>query len=128
MTTQFAAASATGAADQAARTLANGVRGELGDQAPKLLFLFASTGQPLAELAPLVAREFPKARLIGCSTAGEVTHAGATHDSATLGAIAGDIEATAAIGDGLRGNLERAIKGAIGKLEPAPEGYRHRTA
>src|SRR5579883_3024309 len=125
--TKIATALATGTASEAAVALTREVRAKLSDK-PVLLVLFASTAQPLEALAPIVAREFPAATLVGASTAGEFTEEHDAKKAATLFALAGDYRVFAQVGTGLKANPERAIGQALEGLPRTLHGYPHRTA
>jgi methyl-accepting chemotaxis protein len=128
MTTHIATALAHGPVSDTAGMLVREVRAKLGDVQPVLLVLFASTAQPLEALAPLIAKQFPTATLLGASTAGEFTEEHDAKKSATLFALAGDYRVFANIGEGLKGDPERAIAFAVEGLPYQVHGYPHRTA
>ncbi len=62
---QVASALSEGSVDHAAAELSKQIERRLGSVPPKLLLVFGSTAQPLAELAPLLARRYPGAALLG---------------------------------------------------------------
>lgn len=95
---QLATARTTKAdADQAAEDLAN----QLGSAEPKLLTLFASRDRDHAALNRAVRARFPKARLLGASSGGEIDRDGFHSGAAVLGAVSGDFDVGIGLGRGL---------------------------
>jgi hypothetical protein len=128
VTTKIATALARGDSKGASAELARSIRHSLAGAEPVLITVFASTAQPLDEVAPLLSAEFPGVTLIGASTAGEFTEQGDAKKSAAIFALAGDYRAYAGIGKGLRANPEAAIEEAVNGLPRELNGYPHRTA
>ena len=89
MTTTIATASASGSAEKAADELIEALRAKLGGAEPALVLYFASTAQPLEELAPRMSRAFARAAVLGASTAGEFTERGDVKGGVAAVAIAG---------------------------------------
>src|SRR5580692_1808298 len=71
---------------------------------------------------------FPRAALIGSSTAGEFTERGDAKAAVSLFAAFGDLRAFAGMGTGLAKEPERAVAQALAGLPLAVAGYAHRTA
>ena len=86
------------------------------DGAPCLVCVWASTKQPLAPLLAAMAQAFPKACVVGSSTAGEFTADGDTAGHAVASALTGDFVVEAGIGTGLRAGSEQAIATALAPL------------
>lgn len=128
MSTQIATALSAGSAAGAAEQLTRSVRAQLGDAAPALLVAFASTKQPLGDLASHLAKAFPGAALLSASTAGEFTEAGDAKGSVALFALAGDYRVFAGMATGLKADVERAVTEAVRDLPATVDGYPHRTA
>jgi methyl-accepting chemotaxis protein len=128
MTTKIATALAAGGAADAAAELTQSVRAQLGGDAPALLVAFASTKQPLGELAPRLAASFPGATVLSASTAGEFTEVGDAKGSVALFALAGDYRVFAGMATGLKADVEGAVNKAVSDLPTTVEGYPHRTA
>src|SRR5690348_5049792 len=83
-------AMAQGGAESAAAALVSRLREGFAGTEPRFIALFASTAPPLDAIAPLVARAFPGAALVGASTAGEFTEHGDAKAAATVFAVSGD--------------------------------------
>jgi methyl-accepting chemotaxis protein len=127
MPTHVVTASAAGAAASAAERIASELRRGLGSEEAALVMLFASTGQPLPEVAPIVARAFPGATVLGASTAGEFTERGDTKGAVSGVAVAGAFKVFAGIGTGVRASPERAVAQALEGLPRGLQGYPYRT-
>ena len=123
-----ATAAAHGPALQAATELRDALLAKLGGRQPALVMFFASTAQPLAEVAPVLTAAFPCAQVLGASTAGEFTELGDTKGSLAGVAIAGDFVVHAALAEGLAGSAETAVASALESLPRSLEGYPYRTA
>ncbi|MFO0579644.1 MAG: FIST N-terminal domain-containing protein [Polyangia bacterium] len=126
--TRIATAICGGSAEAAAAQLADAVEQQLGDAPPVLILAFASTQQPLSELLPGLRRRFPKATVLGASTAGEFTERGDQKGAVSLFALAGDYRVYAGCGTGLRADVESAVTQAAAQLPARVYGYPHRTA
>jgi methyl-accepting chemotaxis protein len=111
----------TTAADEILRSLGEGLEGA----SPVLLVVFASPVVPLAELLPLLTARFPKAVVIGATSAGEFTQERDAKGSTSVFAVAGDVKVTAAMGCGLRADTERAVQDATKDLGAPDESHPH---
>lgn len=127
MTTRIVTASADGAAPQAAASLTRSLQEQLGDAKPALVMFFASTAQPLEEVAPVLTEAFPSATVLGSSTAGEFTERGDAKSSVVAVAVAGEFVVHGGLGTSLAASAEDAVKAAIADIPAAVEGYAHRT-
>ncbi|MFK7989535.1 MAG: FIST signal transduction protein [Sandaracinaceae bacterium] len=92
------------------------------------MIYFASTEQPLAEVAAVVASRFPDAVVMGASTAGEFTEAGDAKGSLVGLAMAGDFVVRAGMSGGLAKGAEGAVASSVADLPEAVPGYMHKTA
>ncbi|GAA0904823.1 FIST signal transduction protein [Streptomyces thermoalcalitolerans] len=103
--TGVARAHVTGPAPQAVARLLTALDRELSGRRPVAVMYFASSAYDPADVAPVISAHFPRAAVIGCSTAGEFTdlHNGTggitavalpdsviTHAAAALGELDGD--------------------------------------
>lgn len=127
MPTIFATASAAGSAQDAATSIIGALRDQLGEAAPVLVMYFASTKQPLSELAPRMTEAFPGATILGASTAGELTERGDTKGSVAAVAVAGDFVVHGGIGVNLKADADGAVRAAIDGVPAQVEGFAHRT-
>ena len=125
--TRAVSAMSRATAPQAAHELVETLRSGLEGRAPKLVFVFASTRQPLAELVPIVAAAFPGSMLLGSSTAGEFTEKSEGTGAAVAVAISGDFQVFAGIGRNLANDTEGAAQRAIADIPSEQPGYPHRT-
>lgn len=125
--THVVTASATGTASEAAAKLVADLKRDLAGQAPALVMVFASTQQPLGEVAAPLAAAFTGAQVLGASTAGEFTERGETKGAVCAVAIAGAFKVYAGIGSGLQAQPERAVAQALEGLPRAVAGYPYRT-
>lgn len=128
MGTRIATSIAAGSPSAAVALLALDARSRLGGATPSLLVAFASTAQPLHELMPGLAAEFPGVPLLGASTAGEFTERGDAKSSAVLFALSGEYQAFTGLGTGLRADPERAVLAALEGLPGEVAGLPHKTA
>ncbi len=128
MQRQGASAVTAAKCPQAAVELAEELQKQLGSVAPALMFVFASTSQPLSELLPLMAAKFPNTAVLGASTAGEFTERGDTKAAACALAIVGDYRVTVGIGTQLGQDPERAVGRALEGQPSHVHGYEYRTA
>ena len=119
---------ADGSAKDAASALERAVREGMRGEAPSLVLVFASTGQPLGEMVGSLTAAFPGAALLGASTAGEFTEARDAKRAASIFALSGDFRVFSGMSAGLREDPERAIARAIEGLPQELAGYPHRTA
>jgi len=126
--TTVATALAKGTVDSVARELVETLRTGLYGAEPQLVLVFASPEQPLSSLAPLVAKQFPTATLLGASTAGEFTESRVEKNSTAAIAVAGDYRICAGMGCGLKTNPEAAVASALNGLPTELRGYPYRTA
>ncbi|MBX3190217.1 MAG: FIST C-terminal domain-containing protein [Labilithrix sp.] len=127
METRVVTASARGAAVAAAKELASALGRGLGSDKPALIMVFASTEQPLGEVAPVLGAAFPEATVLGASTAGEFTERGDTKGAVCAVAVSGAIKVYAGIGGGVRTAPDRAVAQALEGLPRALAGYPYRT-
>ncbi|MGE0784960.1 MAG: FIST signal transduction protein [Sandaracinaceae bacterium] len=128
MRTIVSTASATGSAADAARALTRSLREGLGGADPALVMFFASTAQPLRELAPALTAAFPSATVLGSSTAGEFTEAGDSKGSVVAVAVAGDFKVVGGIGTSLKEDAEAAVQRALSIIPQKVVGLPERTA
>lgn len=126
--TKIATAMAKGSAAEAGERLVLDLEDRLGGAEPVLLVAFCSTAQPLGQVAGRLASRFPRAALIGASTAGEFTEAGHEKGASAVFALAGDYRVFAGIGTGLKADAERAVAQAVEGLPRALHGYPGKTA
>lgn len=126
--TTVATASAAGPAPRAASDLVQQLSTGLGGASPALVMVFASTEQPLAAVAPIVAAAFPSAKVLGASTAGEFTERGDTKGAVCAVAVAGAMQVFAGMATGLGTDPSRAVRQAIEGLPSGLMGYPHRTS
>lgn len=91
MTTRVGVGFSSEAASMDAGTAAaqEAMRG-VGVQEADIVFVFASTNHDFARLLPAIRKVTGNARLVGCSTAGEFTHAAVGHGSVAVMAIKSD--------------------------------------
>jgi methyl-accepting chemotaxis protein len=127
METQVVTATASGPASAAVEQLVATLKKKLAGTEPALVMAFASTEQPLGQVAPALAKAFPSAAVFGASTAGEFTEQGDTKGAVAAVAVAGAIKVFGGIGSGVRANPERAVHQAMEGLPRSVQGYPHRT-
>jgi methyl-accepting chemotaxis protein len=127
MSTKFVTSSANGSAKSASSKIVEDLKSGLGGEEPALLMFFASTEQPLGEVATALASAYPSATVLGASTAGEFTERGDTKGAVSAVAVAGSFKVYAGIGSGVRANPERAVQQALEGLPRSVQGYPHRT-
>ncbi|MCU0656503.1 MAG: FIST C-terminal domain-containing protein [Polyangiaceae bacterium] len=92
------------------------LRAKLGGRAPALLLAFASPREPLAGVLSSLQGAFPGAVVVGSTTAGEFSEEGERKGAVSVLALAGEIEAQAGLGRGLRGDMEGAVAQALASL------------
>lgn len=127
METHVVTASATGAAATAAEHLVADLKRDLKGQEPALVMVFASTSQPLGEVAKVLSSAFEGTSVLGASTAGEFTERGDTKGAVSAVAVTGQLKVYAGIGSGVRANPDRAVAQALEGLPRALAGYPYRT-
>ncbi len=125
--THVITASATGSAPAAAASLVADLKRGLDGEDPALIMVFASTAQPLGEVAKVMTEAFSTAQVLGASTAGEFTERGDTKGAVCAVAIAGAFKVYAGIGGGVRAEPDRAVAQALEGLPRAIAGYPYRT-
>ena len=125
--THVITASATGSAPAAAASLVADLKRGLDGEDPALIMVFASTAQPLGEVAKVMTEAFSTAQVLGASTAGEFTERGDTKGAVCAVAIAGAFKVYAGIGGGVRAEPDRAVSQALEGLPRAIAGYPYRT-
>jgi len=91
------------------------------------VMVFASTSQPLQEVASALTQAFPEAAVLGTSTSGEFTEAGDTKDAVSAVAVAGDFVVRGGIGTNLGADPDGAVKAALEGVPASMEGFSHRT-
>jgi len=94
---------------------------------PRLCVLFASPTQRLEQLAPAVKARVPGGTVLGASTAGAFVASGDTQGHCVAFALDGDFEVRGGLGRGLADDPQAAVAAALESVEPAIEGYPHRT-
>ena len=122
MSFTVATALATGSAASAGREIVTRLKEKL-KQEPSWVSVFASTKQPLQEVLAVVSGAFPKACVVGASTAGEFTEQGDSKGAVAAFAVSGEMVVHASIGTGLEKDPEAAIKAALSGLPSSAEGY-----
>jgi methyl-accepting chemotaxis protein len=128
MSLQVATALADGPADQAASAIVASLRERLGDAAPALVCVFASTKQPLEQVLSIMSAAFPTACIVGASTAGEFTEVKDAKGAVSAFAVAGDVVAHGGIGTGLAAGPEAAVSAALSSLPTAEASFPSVTA
>jgi hypothetical protein len=128
MKTRVASALAAGTAAEAVEELGSKVEARLEGAAPRLVLAFASTAQPLADVARSMSTRFPQAVTLAASTAGEFTERGDAKNSTAVFALAGDYRVFAGMGEGLKASPEKAVGLALEGLPRELHGYPYRTA
>lgn len=128
--TTIATANAKGSAASAARALCESLDAQLAGATPALVMAFASTAQPLQELAPLLAAHYPSAVVLGSSTAGEFTEMHRNQKGSVAAfAVAGDFRVGAGIGTNLSSDPEGAVARAVADSAiEADDAHPHRVA
>lgn len=127
MDTHVVTASATGSAARAAEDLVRDLKRGLDGRDAALVMVFASTEQPLGDVAKILSEALPGTTVLGASTAGEFTERGDTKGAVCAVAVAGEIKVYAGIGAGVRNGPERAVAQALEGLPRALAGYPYRT-
>jgi methyl-accepting chemotaxis protein len=128
MQTKIATALAGGSVEEVALQLSQSIKKDLGQNEPVLLMVFASTSQPLEQLAPKLKASFPNTVILSASTAGEFTEQRDAKNSTAVFALAGDYRVFSGMGLALKANVEGAVAEALDTLPQEVEGYPHRTA
>lgn len=126
--TTVVTASSNGDEATAGAELADGLAKGLNGQSPSLVFLFASTSQPIEALLPTLCKRFAGATVLAASTAGEFTERDVSKGAAVAAAIVGDYQVHAGMGAGLAAGAEKAVAAAVARLPQSVDGYPHRTA
>ncbi|MDB4938721.1 MAG: hypothetical protein JWP87_5693 [Labilithrix sp.] len=125
--THVVTASATGSAEEAGAQLVVDLKRDLKGEEPALVMVFASTAQPLGDVASVVNEAFGSAQVLGASTAGEFTERGDTKGAVCAVAIAGAFKVYAGMATDVRAHPERAVAQALEGLPRALAGYPYRT-
>jgi len=128
MHTKLVTAQATGSASEASDALVASLREQLDGADPALVMCFASTTQPLEEVAPRLASSFPTASVLGSSTAGEFTERGDAKGAVAAVAVAGDFVVHGGLGSDLSSGADAAVRAAVEAIPASVEGYPHRAA
>jgi methyl-accepting chemotaxis protein len=95
---------------------------------PALVVVFASPEHPLQRVVERCVRRWPRATVLGASSAGEFTERRAAKGSVCAFALAGDFRVFAGIADGLAADVEGAVRRATDPLPGECAGFAHRTA
>jgi hypothetical protein len=96
----------TAAAQEAMRSL--------GEPVADIVFVFAATSHEYARLLPAIRKVTGAARLVGCSTAGEFTHAAVAHGAVAVMAIKSDsVRFSVGFGRGLKASKRTAVMEAL---------------
>jgi methyl-accepting chemotaxis protein len=127
MNTRVVTASAAGTATAAAEQLVADLKRDLKGDEPALVMVFASTAQPLGEVASIMTKAFASSQVLGASTAGEFTERGDTKGAVSAVAVSGDFKVSAGIGSGVRAGPDRAVAQALEGLPKSLQGYPYRT-
>lgn len=127
MSTRVVTASAAGPAMIAGAYLVEQLKKGLDGSTPALVMAFASTEQPLGQVASILDDAFAGSAVLGASTAGEFTERGDTKGAVCAIAICGELKVFAGIGTGVRATPERAVQQALEGLPRAVQGYAYRT-
>jgi methyl-accepting chemotaxis protein len=128
MHTRIATALAEGSTEKASETLIAALQQKLEGAAPVLVSVFASTTQRLDVIQRQLKAAFPKASILGSSTAGEFTEERDAKGSVSAFALAGDFKVFAGMSSGLKKDVESAVQRALGEGPSEIAGYPHRTA
>lgn len=116
------------AAREAGASLVTSLGDQLAGQEPRLVFLFASPGLGLADLAARASERFPGAVVLSASTSGEFTERGETRGGASALAVCGEHRCFGAIARGLKADPEGAVRRALEGLPREVEGFPFCTA
>jgi methyl-accepting chemotaxis protein len=108
----------------------SGMKADLGDQRPALVFVFASAPHALPEVSRGVATAFPAATVLGASSSGEFVAPLAGKGAVVTIAVVGDVQIYAALAEGLSTDVEAAVNHCVAGVPAVQEGddYPHRTA
>lgn len=128
MTARSVSFSVSGTASDCAQTLSENISAAFDAAGPTLLFVFASTKQPLGELLSPLAKKFSNTCVLSASTAGEFTERGDHKGAVAAIAISGDFKTYAGMGGGLAKDPEGALDRALEGLPLAVENYPFCTA
>jgi hypothetical protein len=128
MQTRVATSLAKGTAAECAAKLIPEINRQLQRHSPALVMVFASTSQPLEPLQWALREAWPKATILGASTSGEFSERGDDKGSVSLFVVSGDFIIRAGIGEGLKEDVEGAVRTATGALPHAMPEHPHRTA
>lgn len=128
METRVATAMSTGSVKEATTKICKQLREKMAGQEPNLVMVFASTTQPLDQVAPVFQKEFSKATVVGASTAGEFVESGDQKGSVSAFALSGDFHIVSGMGKGLKNDVEKAVQNALSKFPQEMDGYPHRAA
>jgi methyl-accepting chemotaxis protein len=127
MSTRVVTASASGPAMIAGAYLVEQLKKGLDGQTPALVMAFASTEQPLGQIASILDEAFAGTTVLGASTAGEFTERGDTKGAVCAIAVSGELKVFGGIGTGVRVAPERAVHQALEGLPRSVQGYPYRT-
>jgi methyl-accepting chemotaxis protein len=127
MTSQCLSLSVEGTAQECAASLISQIKSRFGAVDPTLLFVFASTKQPLGALVGQITASFHKTCVLSASTAGEFTERGDHKGGVAAVAVHGDFKTFAGVGQGLSRDPEGALDFALDGLPLTVDGYPHCT-
>lgn len=127
MDTRVVTATATGTAASAAEKLVTDLKHDLRGVEPALVMGFASTAQPLGDVAAILTKAFASSQVLGASTAGEFTERGDTKGAVCAVAVSGDLVVRSGIGTGVRAGPDRAVAQALQGLPRSMPDYPYRT-
>lgn len=127
MSTRVVTASATGPAMIAGAYLVEQLKKGLDGETPAFVMTFASTEQPLGQVASILDEAFKGSTILGASTAGEFTERGDTKGAVCAIAVSGELKVFGGIGTGVRATPERAVQQALEGLPRSVQGYPYRT-
>ncbi len=97
------------------------------DKDAKLVFVFASPANPLADVMKCVTEQLPNATCLGASTAGELTEKGDAKGAIAGLTVSGDFRVFAGHGTGLSASPERAVSQALKGVPTEVAGFPYRT-
>lgn len=126
--TTVATCLAKGSVQECSKQLTDTIKRHFVNSDPSLIFVFASTKQPLTELCQLFANNFQGAVILSSSTSGEFIETGDDKGSVAAIALSGEFKVSAGIGTGLKNDAEGAISQALSNHPSEESGYPYKTA
>jgi methyl-accepting chemotaxis protein len=128
METRVCVALGRGSAGEAAASVVEDLKRQLGGQEAAMAMFFASTRQPLEEVMSRAAGKLgEKTVALGSSTSGEFTHKEDSKGSVAAVAVAGDFVVRGGMGTGLKADPAGAVGAAVRALPSSEAGFPHRT-